>query len=332
MQPHRAIMFPHPFDEHPTEENANIKEWNTSRHHRKFMLVDGAYLASLQNNTQVNSIQTGKIMFWGEWESESTFTRIGNHDRERRNDALPMNIHEPKCFVNDIFTEIAEKHAISEISCSAFFKNKQNTDPYVFGNQFMYSCCKQNGRNPLKDLQKGDLIIFYGQKGKKNSGNYRCYIDTVFVVGGIVGKGKYEDMMPSLLRDPRISDQFLYKVILPIVYGNKGSLGKNAEEKGYVLYYGATYDNPAGGMFSYFPCMIDKKDGFQRFECEPFDRHKVGEKSTGRKCYPDNNVSANTYETQEEVADLWKKLTDSILHAGYCLGIKATEPTLEKRI
>ena len=347
-QLHRVILFPHPGDEHPVDKNSNIKEWNEGKHYRKFMVVNGKLVRSTKTG---GNPETAKITFWGEWESESTYSSIQYKD-ENGNEmppeyGMPLYVHKPQCYRNEIFDKLKNERKskkdnfIDEAACLSFYNNgKQNTDPYVFGKQFMYSCCKQTGSNALSNLQKGDVIIFYGQKGKKKTGNYKCHIDTVFVVGGIIGKGKYSDMFPELLQNNRLSDQFIFKTILPILYGNKEELGKNADSKEFVLYYGATYDEPVNGMFSYFPCKtvdgtVDDNMGFKRFECDPFKKHRVGK--SYEKCsdedkffYPDSNVAENNYETPEEVIKFWEKLTQNILNAGYSLGVKAREPNPQK--
>lgn len=325
----KIVFFPHPVSEHKVTNKGNIMEWNINKHCRKFMEVNGAYTNSISTEKQ---LQQGKISFWGEWESESTYTRI--QYKGKRKNLEPNYIHNPQCYINEIFTKLKDDNCVDDNACFSFYagaknnnKGKQNTDPYVFGNQFMYSCCKQQGNNPLKDLHKGDIIVFYGQTGKYNTHDYICHIDTIFVVGGIINKGKYCDMLPNLIKDERITNQFIFKTILPIIYGNKKNLGKDIEKKDNVLYYGATYDNPVNGMFSYFPCKVaNNNEGYKRFEHKAFKAHKFKGKIGKTECYPDNNVSTNNYEKASEVKEFWGKLTDEIITAGYLLGVKANEP------
>lgn len=340
-QQHRVILFPHPWDEHPVDENGNIKEWNEGKHYRKFMAVNGKFVRSAGTGSG-SKPETAKIAFWGEWESESTYKPIEYKDENGKSVApgqgLPHYVHTPQCYDDEgIFDKLQKDKTINEEDCIKFYERKQNTDPYVFGKQFMYSCCKQAGSNSLSNLQKGDVIIFYGQKGKKKTGDYKCHIDTVFVVGGIIGKGKYTDMLPELLHNNKLSNQFIFKTILPVIYGNKEELGKDADTKEFVLYYGATYNKPINGMFSYFPCKtVDGNVGFKRLECDPFKKHKIGISydncpDEDKVFYPDNNVAENNYETPEEVIKFWEELTQNILDAGYLLGVKAREPKPRKR-
>lgn len=127
MQMHKLVLFPHPCDEHSVPDKVTIKEWNTSRHYRKFMMVDGEYVAFIPKDSQEKCIRNGEITFWGEWESESSFTFIDDHDSEHRNEGLPKVIHTPKCFKNDIYNDIAEKRVINEKKCIAFFQKKNKT-------------------------------------------------------------------------------------------------------------------------------------------------------------------------------------------------------------
>lgn len=338
---HKVVFFPHPCDEHTAHmRGKNIKEWNGGGHRRKFLKVKGDYVKVLNicsDSIRYESHSAEDVSFWGEWESESAFFKnTQKTEGDQKAAGLPQYTHEPKCYRNDIFNKLEQHRVIDGDECSDFYSKtedgmgeKQNTDPYVFGNQFMYSCCKQQGRNSLKKLSRGDIIVFFGQKGKKAAGNYRCYIDTVFVVGGVMARGKYKDLIPELMKSNKVSTQFVYKTILPIVYGNQANLGKSAEDN--VLYYGATIDEPVDGMFSFFPCKISGNDqGFKRFEHKPFIAHKV-EDEEERECYPTNNVSVNTYKTVDEVKGFWAELIREIVDEGYMLGTKAEEPTPEIR-
>jgi hypothetical protein len=60
------------------------------------------------------------------------------------------------------------------------YRGAQNTDPFVFGDRFLYTCCKQRLRSgrptQLRYLPHGSLVLF----GSHISGGFG--LDTVFVV------------------------------------------------------------------------------------------------------------------------------------------------------
>jgi len=64
----------------------------------------------------------------------------------------------------------------------AWRKGGTNTDPYIFGKQFIYSCCKQNTFNVLKRLEPDDIILF-GSMKENEADEWGFMLDTVFVVG-----------------------------------------------------------------------------------------------------------------------------------------------------
>lgn len=123
-----------------------IREWNDDpRHYRKFIKNDGEYLTSLNGKPE-----SGKLLFWGEWEGNSVFTPFKNGK------GIPNGIHEP--------------------FHSTLIRGCENTDPYIYGDYFKYATCKQTGQ--LCDLEKYSLILFGTVYPSLNA----FFIDTVFVV------------------------------------------------------------------------------------------------------------------------------------------------------
>ncbi len=55
---------------------------------------------------------------------------------------------------------------------------RQNTDPLVFGDHFLYSNCRQRQNGKMRDLAHGSLVLF----GSKLGGQF--VLDTLFVVDG----------------------------------------------------------------------------------------------------------------------------------------------------
>src|SRR5207253_1444740 len=101
----------------------------------KFLLTRGEYLLG-------HDRVAGRVAFWGEWEPPSRVT-----DLYPTRNGLPRFAHEP--FVEDRPT----------------YRGLHNTDPFVFGPQFLYTNCQQytnHGQTPtqLRWLDRGSVILF----------------------------------------------------------------------------------------------------------------------------------------------------------------------------
>lgn len=154
------VQFMHPGGEHTTE--GDTKAWNTGEHKRKFLKNEGRYLRD-------GELCDGEIGFWGEWEPESKVVDHIEHPAPEH----PHFIYSPY-YVTPASDE-----------------GQQNTDPFVFGNRFLYSCCRQHTRrrsapphppypvdpSQLQRLREGSVALFGSCVGKK-----KFVLDTVFVV------------------------------------------------------------------------------------------------------------------------------------------------------
>ena len=185
----RIVQFPHPGGEHVPKNDE--MGWNTGRHQRKFLLISGRIVDS----AGVAQYE-GPLTFWGEWEPPSTIKQ-----RWMRESRLPTVLHEPYW---------VDRPAVL---------HQQNTDPWVFGSQFLYSNCKQltpaRRSSALQDLAPGSLILFGSSIGND------FVLDTVFVVeralanyqpvDGIEGKSAAfrSCTISSLAADPRICNSYL---------------------------------------------------------------------------------------------------------------------------
>lgn len=157
----KIIQFIHPGPEH-SYDNYVIgrmhKDWNSGEHKRKFCEANGEYIGLDNKNN------TGKFMFWGEWEPPS-FVDLTNQDSP-----LPKYIHSPYLPIN--------------VNGNVVLTGTQNTDPCVFGEYFKYFVCQQirtNGKlTQMAYLMQGDLILFGSGKNK------RFIIDTIFVVENMI--------------------------------------------------------------------------------------------------------------------------------------------------
>jgi hypothetical protein len=104
------IQFPHPGPEHvPAEDDM---PWNVGDHARKFLRGHGRCI------DHDDTLGEANVVFWGEWEAPS---RVVTRWRDRHG---PRALHDPYW-------------------CTPPRGSRQNTDPWVFGEAFRYSNCRQ---------------------------------------------------------------------------------------------------------------------------------------------------------------------------------------------
>ena len=252
--------------------------WNIGNHRRKFLKNNGRYVGLSEKPSQgelrFGEPKAGELLFWGEMEYPTHVCKIPYSHRDNTG-KLPVFLHTPipqerfpvEQRSDEELYQIYQSHIKTDtVEIPDTNMGYQNTDPYVFGKTFSYSCCKQIKKGKTTDLQAlqpGDMIIFYSRK--KDGSGFCCRIDTVFVVGEKIGtyqKGCYENIQKA------VSEMQMQRIVLPIFYGSGNSIDNTAE---FTLYRAATFAEREkfNGMFSYFPCRLfeDMQDcGFPRFE------------------------------------------------------------------
>ena len=189
------------------------KMWNNSnlKHKRKFMQFRGEWIE------QDGGTRTGDLCAWGEWEPES--------DLIRKLDQPGGSLQYPRYLWHPYYMSRAN------------YAGLHNTDPFIFGERFLYSNCGQTSKPGLKHLGDGSVIAF--GSGKSIKGERRWMLDTVLVVKDSVEYRAPEDLM---VLDEWVSDAFLV------------ATGGLLTDSGR-LYWGATPDDAVDGMFSFFPAM-----------------------------------------------------------------------------
>ena len=284
------IQFPHPGDEHaPSKEgyigwNLNL---NRNEHKRKFMQLDGSWI------TEDSQVHSGDLWAWGEWEPESRQLDFGitHGDSEKH---APNFLWQPYWNQPDHYAGL------------------HNTDPYIFGDTFIYSNCRQNGARgtPLRHLAEGSVIAF--GSGKTIQGERKWVLDTVFVVR------KYVDYVPSKLKNPvEMAELGLSETFAAVT----GKILPDLGEDQFRLYFGATPDTPVDGMFSFFPAL--PASNRRRF-ARP-DINKIGVDFLNPRNWQ-GLKGASTARSAEEIKDLWKLLQQEVFEAGLVLGVHAEEP------
>lgn len=280
---HCFVQFLHPGKEHEPDSR-RTKGWNRDAHRRKFLLSPGRYLGT-------RGPQDAEIAFWGEWEPES---RVVSETRPPLPDG-PRWVYEP------YYVPPASNRGL------------QNTDPFVFGERFLYTGCMQYKRGKptqLRHLALGSVILF-GSCLRKS----RFVLDTVFVVADHVDHAKrnYCDQLKG-----HVSDTYCAVTLAPW-YGNMIE-----RDKSYRLYDGATFGAPVQGMFSFVPCLPAEvaPRGFAR------PTIRIPGVITDTHC---QGVKLNPQAGLSAVKSLWDEVVDQVTNQGLLLGIGVALPQCESR-
>lgn len=136
--------------------------WNMDlQHHRKYMVRSGR-VADLSSN---KIIREDQLFFWGEYEPASFWS------------LFPRGSSLAKA-VNDVLIPVGSQyHNIPQVNAAG---SCYNTDPYVYGREFYYTCCKRLSNN---QYNPNDVVLFGCIRTMPGSGVYDLFdLDTVLVV------------------------------------------------------------------------------------------------------------------------------------------------------
>jgi hypothetical protein len=289
------VQFIHPGGEH-IPDNEEYKFWNTENHRRKFIKNKGKYIKGLKDTPKEED-----IVFWAEWEPESKIVKaIANPLRNG-----PKYIYEP------FYTKFEQKNP-----------PLQNTDPFVFGNQFHYTICQQYRKGKpiqLRYLEKGSVILFGSCQNKS-----QFVLDTVFVVGDCIDheKATYEAVLKN-----KITKTYEEVTIAPsyqkTFMNSKHGFKPVQNQHSLRLYFGATYNNSFNGMFCFFPCLpFDEADkGFPR-PIIKLDGVITNNLPQGKKL--------NSQNSAENIKKLWITVVKQVLDQKLYLGVFTRLPEKKK--
>ena len=277
----RFVQFSHPGREHEPDPGGG-KGWNTydSPHARKFMEFRGKWIE------EDGSARSGSLRAWGEWEAESEL--VCQLSQPPKSSLYPRYLWRPYYIPKDNYERL------------------HNTDPFIFGERFLYSNCKQRKVSGLAHLGRGSVIAF--GSGRKIAGERKWMLDTVLVVADSLTYRAPEAR--QVLADP-VPEAFL------TVTG--GPIGDN-EAASFRLYMGAAPDHPVEGMFSFFPALPAHGDaGFPRPLIDLPSKYfnpRSWQAPKGLRREPNS----------EELRVLWKSLVAQVREAGLVLGTHAAPP------
>jgi hypothetical protein len=275
-----VVQFPHPGGEHDPGE-ADVMEWNDAGHRRKFMRAAGRYV------DDSGVLRTGTVTFWGEWEAQSRVVR-----RYPRSGAgMPRFLHEP------FLQRPGDLRAL-----------RQNTDPLVFGDAFLYSNCRQFTLalrpSAMQRMAPGSVVLF------GSTLDQRFVLDTVLVVACampyVIGEpGVFGDEVPEL---------FIAAVLEPLAASRKLS-GAQAR-----LYRGAMCGESSDAMYSFVPA---RPDG------APFPRPVI--ELPGYVNPLSTQSARSTPVTSRQARQVWDQVTDQVRDQGLHLAFRLTEPEIRAR-
>ena len=285
------VQFLHPGGEHKPGRGL-VKNWNERKHKRKFLRRPGVYIVDAKT-------KKGEMLFWGEWEPESKAEKIDSPV-----DHGPLYIYEPYYVV------------------PKSYKGLQNTDPFVFGQHFLYTGCQQRtkkGATQLRYLSRGSIILFGSCEDRS-----AFVLDTVFVVDHWIDhtRTNYQRVLRGAI------SRAYREVTIHSWYQGPCAESKSCAPAGAMktwrLYYGVRHSNPLHGMYSFFPC-------------QPYEAKSKGF-ARPRICLPSkitNNFTQAKKLTERlnlgEMELLWRKVVEQVKAQGLALGVYAEMPECRAR-
>ncbi len=292
------VQLMHPGGEAKLKRGSAAIGWNREAHARKYMRCPGDYVSG-------GKPVSGLIEFWGEWEPESEVIEEWGRQPDRK----PQRVWQP-CYER-----------------KANYAGLQNTDPFVFGS-FLYTGCKQHtrqGATQLRYLKRGSVLLFGSCIGDKFA------LDTAFVVKDYIDHNAaiYRDVLKG-----KVPEGYWDATLFPWYGEGCGSPGPVADsempaacavidgsDSGVRLYFGATWDDPVEGMFSFVPCIAADGSapggGFPRPNIEL--RGVI--KQTNRQ-----GSRLNRQSDLKSVVGLWKQVVDQVEQRGLELGVSIAMP------
>jgi hypothetical protein len=272
------VQFPHPGGEGNLGSYVgSVKPWGRADqdHLRAFMHADGEWL-----DAPSGSCSRGTMAFWGEWEGASAVSAV-----ESKRRAEPRYIHRP--------LRTSPPGRANGVP-------PQNTDPFVFGERFLYTYCKQDRNRGLRELAPGSVVLF----GSKLGGGF--VLDTVFVVGESL-----EHLIDTNRRTVRAATSQLFE---EMTMGPMYGWGEAPHPR--RLYLGATHEQPLNGRFSFVPCVPAGNGGFARPSIDISGWTKPNLAMGARMKSADD----------QQLQQIWEDVAGHVVERGLSLGVRIDEP------
>ena len=189
----------------------------------------------------------------------------------------------------------------------------QNTDPFVFGDNFYYVCCRQatkRGWTKLRFLERGSVILF------GSCLNEQFVLDTVFVVDSYIDIESLEQISQDV---PKTYVDVTLKHILDNTSDSCIKKNENncTASQNFRLYVGATFDNPVNGMFSFFPCLPYKQNSNKGFIRPAIQVSNIN---------PNLSQNFKILNSNQDHQQLWQQVKGQVEQADLKIGIHSKLP------
>jgi|694.fasta_scaffold17913_13 hypothetical protein len=272
-------------------DRKGVRQWNElGGHRRKFLRCGGHYISSLDE-----APKSGKISFWGEWEAQSWMEELPRHSSGDR----PRFVHYP--FLDNSYSG----------------DRRHNTDPFVFGDHFWYTNCKQKPGGVASRLEAGSVILF----GTEFKEGFR--LDTVFVVG----MSWQQDELPAELISSAPAQ-------LRSTNFEHNNLCRDPEKQHLRFYRGLSHgEDPS--FFSFVPCKASVGGPFihDRILLSPWQEFcltkKPGAKAICARLFRDEMKEQGIESLAEWKARwYWSRIASYCLDQGYQLATQIDLPPL----
>ena len=245
-------------------------------------------------------MHSGNLRAWAEWEPESQI--IFEFDPR---DGGPRYLWKPYWVRKNTYRYL------------------HNTDPFIFGDCFLYSNCRQSapGNRSLKQLGKGSVIAF--GSGMRISGQWSWVLDTVFVVKDSF---PYNPLSPRRALEGKVPSEFLEVTGGPLAAWTgrtrrvSASTACATTSERLRLYRGATPQHRVDGMFSFFPAI--PADGGSSFSRPVVSLNDVYINPRNLRAAKGAGCNLNT----DTIRDLWCSLVTQVRSAGLVPGTRAEMP------
>lgn len=285
----KVIQFVHPGFEYssakyvgPKKQRSGVMPWKEGRsiHDRKFMWTHGSVLDP-KTDEDINDVP---LTLWGEWEGPSVYWKIDSPGVP-----LAKIVHSPFRPANVPTTSV------------------QNTDPMVFGDNFIYSNCRQERHRILRSLPSGSIILFGRLSDPARNPSFS--LDTCLVV----------DRVHPLLTMPfdltaygtdLVNDTALCALHTEGIHGDFGVHSGRARSD--------------SSIFSFFPARLatDAHTLFARPDLRPVGALE-GVISPGTQA---TNMTHGVSTTDRDA--IWREVVSQVAEQGCLLGYHASPPPL----
>ena len=277
------LTYSKPGIEWSHDKKSGTRLWNNlDKHKRKFMRMNGvAYLDAKKRPNK------GEVTFWGEWEAQSNFDVISETNK---NLDKPRLCHKP--YFDSSYRD----------------EKKHGTDPFIFGDHFWFTHCKQDSYPSIRNLGEDSIVIF----GSERIQDKIFLVDTIFVVRKRFSQKEIRENIEEY-------DDLLRKNNLELK-----DLIRDESKSEYGFYQGKSYMK--NEIFSFVPAKVldEKGIGHGRLELDTTNEiHNFKPTGSRQVC-----KITQKFDNKEELKNYWDLLVIETLNSGFVLAYHFPMPEI----